>query len=133
MAKHVTILLHSEDSGFADRRDLAIAINGRIRHIFTIGVNNGGTCGTFHHPFRKGDTLGQMWSLVEKYNKTPQGAVCLCGARQEYHTHSAACEDYSHVSEIDIFKAMDWALRAKRKGIRDQLNKLLLDLYIQGA
>ena len=113
----IKFFVHTENSGFASREDLAAFVNGRCVAIWTIGVENGNTTGSLNHPFSKGQTEEQMLDFVASLNELDEDAVCLCGATEEWHTRSAACHDFSVVTEVTEDVVFDCSLRAKRRPV----------------
>ncbi len=128
----IQFLEHYESSGFAARTDLAVARDGKIFAIFTIGVENGNTTGSLFHPFEKGMSLEEAHERVEEYNTPPEGAVCVCGAKRHYHSISAACKDHSVLREISADEALVLASEAKRKGVGEALFGLIWRLRRNG-
>lgn len=125
-ARHYNIIRHHETSGFASRTDLAILTDGKITHIFTIGVKNGNTCGALNAPFSKGMTLDEVHKVVEEMNWSDNpDAVCRCGSTESYHMVTAACHDESTIWEVSLSEALELAFSAKREPVAMALFKKL--------
>jgi len=131
MAK-IQFFLHSEVSGYASRKDLAVVEDGKIIRVFTVGVTNGNTTGSGFRPFKKGENIRSAVDAVERFNRIPEGAACICGATEEYHTRSAACYDRSELREIGAHETAFLAVEAKRREVGEAILNLLRRLYRWG-
>jgi hypothetical protein len=126
--------IHRENSEYGgSRTDLAVTTDdGVILQVFTIGVENGNTPGACFRPFTLKENIKITLEKIEKFNSIPAGAVCPCGATNEYHTRSAVCTDFSELREIDFREATVLAVKAKRHEVGEAILDHLRRLYRQG-
>jgi hypothetical protein len=117
----VQFWLHRQSAGEfgGSRRDLAITENGIVRHVFTLGVEKGGTVGSGCTPFTRGESIESAHEFVARYNHTD--GACACGAKELHHVYSAGCDDHSSIEEISTQLAFELIYTAKRPEVRSGL------------